>query len=308
MIKEKVLLVYNPRAGNRQFVEYMDRVVGIFQKQKQQIIPIRLDRSSALSDAFKTAQRERVVKVIIAGGDGTVNNVVNTMLSNGVNLPIAIFPTGTANDFAHYYDIPTNIDRMIDVAKGDKYSYTDIGLVNGRYFVNVAALGFLVDVSQKTNPDTKTTLGVMSYYLKGMREIPNLKPITVRVESEEYSGVDKIYFMLVMNGKSAGGFKRVAPKASLKDGLLDVLIFREMPLVELPGLFFDVMQGQHSENKNVISFRTNSLRIDTDENIGTDIDGEKGCRFPLNITCVPKMLKINTPNENTEETNGKIHD
>lgn len=308
MIKEKVLLVYNPRAGNRQFVEYMDRVVGIFQKQKQQVIPIRLDRSSALKDAFKSAEQERVVKVIIAGGDGTINNVVNIMLDCGVNLPIAIFPTGTANDFAHYYDIPTNIDRMIDISKGDKYSYADIGLVNGRYFVNVAAMGFLVDVSQKTNPDVKTTLGVMSYYLKGMREIPNLKPITIKVESEEYSGVDQIYFMLVMNGRSAGGFKRVAPKASLKDGLLDVLIFREMPLVELPGLFFDVMQGNHSENKNVIFFRTKELLVDTDEDIGTDIDGEKGCKFPLKITCVPKMLKINTLEENMEGSNGKIHD
>lgn len=303
MIKEKVMLVYNPRAGNRQFVNYMDRVVGVFQKKKIQVLPLRLDRSAALSEAFKTAQKEKVVKVIIAGGDGTVNNVVNTMLASGINLPIAIFPTGTANDFAHYYDIPTNIDKMIAIASEENYSYADLGKVNGVYFVNVAAMGFLVDVSQKTSPDAKTTLGVMSYYLKGVREVPNLKSITMRVESKEYSGVDKIYFMLVMNGKSAGGFKRVAPMASLNDGLLDVLMFREMPLVEFPGLLFNFMQGNHSENKNVIFFRTKELFLDTSEDIGTDIDGEKGCKFPLAISCVPKMLKINTLRDNMEGSN-----
>ncbi len=303
LVKEKVLLVYNPHAGNRQFVNYMDRVVRAFQKQKKQIIPIRLDRSTALTDAFRTAERERVVKLIIAGGDGTINNVVNTMLACGVNLPIAIFPTGTANDFAHYYDIPTNIDKMIQIAEGENYSFSDLGLVNDKYFVNVAAMGFLVDVSQKTDPDAKTTLGVMSYYLKGVSEVPNLKPITMKVESKEYSGVDKIYFMLVMNGKSAGGFKRVAPTASLSDGLLDVLMFREMPLVELPGLLFNFMQGNHSENKNVIFFRTKELLLETDEDIGTDIDGEKGCKFPLKITCVPKVLEINTLRENMEGSN-----
>lgn len=303
MVKEKVLLVYNPKSGNRQFVNYIDRVVGVFQGKKLQVIPIRLDRSSALKDAFKTAEREKVVKVLIAGGDGTINNVVNTMLASGVNLPIALFPSGTANDFAHYYDIPSNIDHMLDIAKGDNYSYADIGQVNGKYFVNVAAMGFLVDVSQKTDPDTKTTLGVMSYYLKGVREVPNLKPISMRVKSEEYTGEDKIYFMLVMNGKSAGGFKRVAPSASLSDGLLDVLMFKEMPLVELPGLLFNFMQGNHSKNKNVIFFRTKELYLETDEDIGTDIDGEKGCSFPLKITCVPKVLKISTLYENMEGSN-----
>lgn len=303
MVKEKVLLVYNPKSGNRQFVNYIDRVVGVFQGKKLQVIPIRLDRSSALKDAFKTAEREKVVKVLIAGGDGTINNVVNTMLASGVNLPIALFPSGTANDFAHYYDIPSNIDHMLDIAKEDNYSYADMGQVNGKYFVNVAAMGFLVDVSQKTDPDTKTTLGVMSYYLKGVREVPNLKPISMRVKSEEYTGEDKIYFMLVMNGKSAGGFKRVAPSASLSDGLLDVLMFKEMPLVELPGLLFNFMQGNHSKNKNVIFFRTKELYLETDEDIGTDIDGEKGCSFPLKITCVPKVLKISTLYENMEGSN-----
>ena len=189
---------------------------------------------------------------------------------------------------------------MVNIATEENITYVVLGCGNGKYFINVAAMGFLVDVSQKTDPNIKNTLGVMSYYLKGVSEVPKLEPISIKIESEEYSGMEKMYFMLVMNGRSAGGFKRVAPDARMDDGLLDVLLFREMPLTELPGLLINFMQGNHSENKNVVFFRTQKLHLETDMEIGTDVDGEKGCEFPLDITCVPKKLCVNTLRKDME--------
>lgn len=300
---KKVLLVYNPRAGNGLFKTHLDKIIDVFQKRRMLIVPVRLDRSSIMNEMFQMSAREGFSKVIVAGGDGTLNIAVNSMLNNGVNLPIALFPSGTANDFAHYFDIPHNINEMIDIAIEENYTYADLGCVNNRYFVNVAAMGFLVDVSQRTDPNIKNTLGVMSYYLKGVSEVPKLEPIPIKIESAEYSGMEKMYFMLVMNGKSAGGFKRVAPDAKIDDGLLDVLLFREMPITELPVLLFNFMQGNHSENKNVIFFRTKELFLESDVDIGTDVDGEKGCKFPLHITCIPKKLRINTLRNNMEGSN-----
>jgi YegS/Rv2252/BmrU family lipid kinase len=176
--------------------------------------------------------------VIAAGGDGTINLVVNEMMQNNIDLPVAIFPSGTAIDFAYYFDIPHDIDNMIKIALEERYTYADIGRANDKYFINVAAMGFLVDVSQKTDPNIKNTLGIISYYLKGFSEIPNLRPIPVKIISEEYASEDRIYFMLVMNGRSAGGFKRIAPLAEVNDGLLDVMVFKEMPVLELAPLLF----------------------------------------------------------------------
>lgn len=300
---EKVLLIYNPRSGNGLFRTHLDKVIDVFQKKRMLIVPVRVDRSSIMREMFQMAKREEFSKIIVAGGDGTINVAVNGMINNGVNLPLAIFPSGTANDFAHYFEIPLNIREMIEIATLENYTYSDIGCVNGKYFVNVAAMGFLVDVGQRTDPNIKNTLGVMSYYLKGVSEFPKLKPIRIKIESAEYSGVEKMYFMLVMNGKSAGGFKRVAPSASINDGMLDVLLFREMPITELPGLLVNFMQGNHSENKNVIFFKTRELFLETDEDIGTDVDGERGCKFPLHITCIPKKLKINTLRDDMEGSN-----
>lgn len=294
MKKNKVLLFYNPYAGNGLFKSNLDVIIEKFQKKKMHVIPVRADRKGILNEVMRDMNPGEYKKVIAAGGDGTINIMVNAMMQNRIDLPIAIFPSGTANDFAHYFDLPHDIDGMVKVALEEHYTCIDIGRVNDKFFINVAAMGFLVDVSQKTDPDIKNTLGIISYYLKGVSEIPNLRPIPVKITSEEYTSEDRIYFMLVMNGRSAGGFKRIAPLAEINDGLLDVMLFKEMPILELAPLLFNVMTGQHHENKNVVFFQTNKLCVESEQRVGTDIDGEKGAEFPLQIEVLPRRFRINT--------------
>lgn len=205
----KVLLIYNPQAGNGMFKDNLDKIIALFQKKRMMVIPVRADKPALLNEIMQEAGQYDFTKVIAAGGDGTINVVVNAMLNNNLDLPLAIFPSGTANDFAYYFDLPHDLESMIKVALEDRYTYADVGKVNDRYFVNVAAMGFVVDVSHRTDPNIKNTLGVMSYYLKGLSEVPKLQPIPISIVSEEYTAKERMYFMLVMNGRSAGGFKRV---------------------------------------------------------------------------------------------------
>lgn len=291
---KKVLLFYNPNAGNGLFSANLDLIIQQFQKKKMVVIPIRADRKGFLNEILKNLNQNEYVKVIAAGGDGTINIMVNAMMENNIDLPLSIFPAGTANDFAYYFDIPNKINDMVNIALEKNYTYADVGKVNSKYFINVAALGFLVDVSQKTDPNIKNTLGIVSYYLRGVVEIPNLRPIPIKITSKEYTAEEKIFFMLVMNGRSAGGFKRIAPSAEINDGYLDVLLFKEMPIYEFAPLFLNIMQGNHSENKNVKFFKTQELLIESNQDIGTDIDGEVGEKLPLHIKVISKKLKINT--------------
>lgn len=300
MKQNKVLLIYNPNSGNGLFKSNLDRIIEKFQKKRMMVIPIRTDKPAYLNEVFREVKNQGFCKVIAAGGDGTINIVVNAMINNEVDLPLAIFPAGTANDFAYYFDIPHDIESMVKVALEENYTYADVGKVNDRYFVNVAAMGFLVDVSQKTDPAIKNTLGIMSYYLKGVSEVPKLQPLPITIRSEEYSAQEKMYFMLVMNGRSAGGFKQIGANAEINDGLLDVILFRELPLTELPVLLVNFMQGHHTQNKNVVYFKTNKVHLESDRAIGTDIDGEKGCEFPLDIRCIPRKLRINTLRKDME--------
>ncbi len=300
MKRYKVLFVYNPEAGNGLIKNNLDEIIDKFQRKKLQVVPFRTERREALLDVFAQMNPAEYKKVVVAGGDGTINTVVSGMIRNNVDLPVAIFPCGTANDFAYYFDLPLDLKGMIKVATEENYTYADIGKVNDKYFVNVAAMGFLVDVSQKTDPNAKSTLGVLSYYLRGIGELPNLKPIPVSLTSAEYTSTDNIYFMLVMNGRSAGGFKKIAPNASINDGKLDIVVFKEMPIIELMPLVVSVLTGNHAENKNVISFSTDKLLIESNQVIGTDIDGEKGSELPLDISLLHNRIRINTITKDVE--------
>ncbi len=158
-----------------------------------------------------------------------------------------------------------------------------------------------MDTSQKTDPNLKNTLGVLSYYLKGVTEIANLKPMPVKLITEEETYEENMYFMLVMNGKSAGGFKKISPDSEINDGLLDVILFREMPMRELGPLFVSVIQGQHASHKNVLVFKTNKMRIESSVDVPTDIDGEEGATLPLEFSVLHKKLCVFTKEKEVEK-------
>ena len=100
-----------------------------------------------------------------------------------------------------------------------------------------------------------------------------------------------MYFLLVFNGQTAGNFK-LATKSDAKDGLLDVIIFKAIPIMELIPLFIKVLKGEHLDSENVIYFKSKEIHIECYEDIVTDIDGEKGPDFPLDIKCIKGGLKI----------------
>jgi YegS/Rv2252/BmrU family lipid kinase len=297
----KVLMFYNPGAGNGVFKNNLDTIIRRFQKEGLIVIPKRADENpNRLDDVFGDIRLDEYYKVIAAGGDGTIHGMVNAMVRNDVDLPLAVFPAGTANDFASYLDLPNKLDDMIDVALDEKYTFVDVGAAGSRCFVNVFAMGMLADVSQRTDPNLKSTLGVMSYYNKGFSELPNLRPIPVKITCDAFDVEASIYFMLVMNGRSAGGFRRIAPDAVINDGLLDVIIFREMPIMELAPLLIAVMTGQHPVNRNVISFKTDRLSVESDQDVTTDMDGETGEKLPVRISVSHKRLRVNTRDADME--------
>lgn len=292
--REKVLLFYNPYSGNGMFKNNMDIIIERFQNSGFQVVPVRAAHGNSIEQALAEMDQNMYRQIVVAGGDGTINICVNAMMKNNIDLPLAIFPTGTANDFAGYFDIPKDLNGMIDVAMGNKFTYADLGKCNDRYFINVAALGNLVDVSQKTDPNLKNTLGVFAYYIKGASEAVKLKALPVRLITDEKVYEEEMYFMVVMNGMSAGGFKKLSLASDIQDGKLNVILFRKMPIIKLVPLLFGVISGNYTDNKSVLTFETDKLIIESDEEISTDVDGEHGEKLPLHFSVLEKKLKIFT--------------
>jgi len=288
---KKVKFIYNPYSGENVILDHLDSVIKIHQEAGYTIVPYRIDKEMDVINAFSDFRDTNYYYVLIAGGDGTIDNVVNAMTKAGVSVPIGILPVGTANDFGKFLGMPSDITKACRQILSSEVTSVDLGSINDKYFVNVASTGLFTDVSQKTDVNLKNTIGKLAYYLKGLEELPNFRKLEIKIRSKEMEYEGNMYFMLVFNGQTAGNFK-LATRASATDGLLDVIIFKAIPIIELIPLFVKVLKGEHLDSDNVIYFKTNNIYIESHEDIVTDIDGEKGPDFPLNIKCIKGGLKV----------------
>lgn len=287
---KKAKLIYNPYSGERVILSDLDKVISTHQKAGYQVVPFRIDNELPLSEAFSENMNE-YSHIIVAGGDGTVDSVVNEMKSRELNIPLGILPVGTANDFAKFLGIPNDVEEACKQMLSVEPTPVDLGVINNKYFVNVASTGLFTDVSQKTDVNLKNTIGKLAYYIKGIEQLPSFRKLRVNIQSKEFCYDDDMYLLLVFNGQTAGNFK-VANKADLHDGYLDVVLFKAVPIVEFLPLFIKVLKGEHLEDSRVLYFKTDELNIECHEDIVTDIDGEKGPDFPLNIKCLKGGLSV----------------
>ncbi|MBZ4664257.1 MAG: YegS/Rv2252/BmrU family lipid kinase [Caloramator sp.] len=289
---KKARLIYNPYSGDRSFRNRLDAVIDRLQLAGYEVTPYR---TMSIEDIYTSMKRAKDYDVIlVSGGDGTINHVINAMILNDINVPLGIFPYGTANDFASHLGIPRKITEACDIISRGKLSEFDLGKINDRYFINVAAGGLLTDVSQKIDINMKNTLGKVAYYLKGIEQLPNFRAIPIKISCNGKTIEENIYLFVILNGSSAGGFK-LAPDSTANDETLNLIAIKQCNLVELFNLFLKMLKGEHLESSNVIYLKSSEFKIECDENIETDIDGEVGPQFPLNVRISSKKIKIFTP-------------
>lgn len=287
----KVKFIYNPYAGESVIISHIDRIIMIHQQYGYEVVPFRIGSGYEIDQAFSDID-ESYKYILVAGGDGTVDNVVNCIKKMGIDMPIAILPVGTANDFAKFIGMPQKLDKACRQILESTPKSVDIGKVNDKYFINVASTGLFTDVSQKIDVNLKNTMGKLAYYIKGMEQLTNLRKIKVKVKSEDDVFDGDMYLILVFNGQTAGNLN-LAYKAKVDDGKLDVIIVKACVIKDLIALFIKMIRGDHLENTSgLIYFKTDKVSIECDEDIVTDIDGERGPDFPLDIECIQGGLKI----------------
>lgn len=298
---KKIVLMYNPKSGKTDFTEHLDDMIRRIQAAGGQAMPYRMEDPEHMAEFMAAiaselaSDSEAYERILVSGGDGSVHHVAVEMLRRGIELPLGILPTGTANDFARHYALPQDSAEMAEVALGNHFTHCDVGKINDTYFINVASFGNLVDLSQRVDDGAKSILGVLAYYLKGIQEIPKLKPIAVTVDVDGRSFSEEIFFMLVLNGSSAGGFHQIAPYSKADDGALDVIIFKKCPLVELMPLALNVLSGKHPETPHVLYLQGKRICIRAEETLNSDVDGEAGPRLPLDIEVIQGALRLATP-------------
>ena len=278
------VLLYNTSSGRGQIESHIENIKAIFREAGIDIQPKRIDFSKNPFDELEGTEL-----VVICGGDGTINFVINAMKNKGLDLEIGVIPTGTANDFAGAIGMNSNIIIAAQQIAHGKVRRVDCGKVNDKYFVNILSFGVLTTTSQHTSDREKHIVGRLAYLRTGVVDLLNMHsmPLTIRCNGEEHK-FEAVMF-LAFNGNSAGQFK-LAPSSKIEDGMLDILI---LDYDNTAKTCWNMMHYIiNHESGAVHHFRCNKLEVYCNTEEHTDIDGQPGPQMPLNIECVAGALKI----------------
>ncbi|MBR5273279.1 MAG: diacylglycerol kinase family lipid kinase [Clostridia bacterium] len=293
----RIRMIINPVAGTK---TVQKTAIRISDKLVKDGVAERVDifKTQKEGDAYREARSLSDYDCVVAvGGDGTVNEVLYGVIKSGSNIPVAVLAAGTVNDFAYSLGLPNTCDEFCDMIKHARVEKIDMGLCQDRYFANVVAGGAFSEVAYSVSADRKNRFGKLAYYVSGAKTLPK----TVRKSEKlvfEYDGgkmeVDTFLF-LISNTSSVGGFRKISPFAKVDDGMLDVCIIKKIKTRRIFPLFIKLWGGKHTNDKDVIYFQTNNLKVSCvqeGERLPLDIDGEKIGTLPAQIECIRGAIRL----------------
>jgi diacylglycerol kinase (ATP) len=292
MNKKKLRLIYNPYAGRQKLISQLDTSIRIFQEGGYEVSVHRATSPEDIEDV--SSQCGDVDCLVIAGGDGSIHQSVNGLMKIPLKQRpvLGILPVGTANDLAYALRLRKTIPEACQtIVQGSTFEI-DLGMVNNRYFVNVFSAGLLTDVSPKVDVRVKNRLGQLAYYLKGIETLPSFRPFKVEFEHEGKLFSEEALLVLAMNGLSAGGLRKLVPRAALTDGKLDFLIVRQTGWPETMRMLLQLVGGGQVGSDRIEQFQATELKIITDRPVSSDLDGEWGPDSPWEIKIGPKITVL----------------
>lgn len=295
---KRARLIYNPTSGR----EILKRnLPEIFQKLEMAGYETSCHATTGAGDATEAARLavERKYDIVIAaGGDGTINEVVNGLAEQEYRPKLGIIPAGTTNDFARALQIPRNVGAAVDIIiKGDLIPI-DIGRVNHKYFINIAGGGRITEITYEVPSRLKTMLGQLAYYLKGVEMIPSIKPSEVTIEYDGKLFEGEVMLFLVGLTNSIGGFEKIAPNSSINDGLFSLLILKKTNLAEIIRILTLAIRGEHVNDPNVIYTQANRIKVHSGEKVLVNLDGEFGGELPAEFENLYRHLEVFVPIDN----------
>jgi diacylglycerol kinase (ATP) len=289
---KKLVLFYNPVSGHAAFKNKLDWIVEAFQRRGILVVFYRTRREG--NEAFiPFVQEIQPDGLLVAGGDGTVHEIVNLMMKGNLDLPLGIIGSGTSNDFATYLGVNTDLEAYLDTIASGRTRRVDLGLMDGTYFINVASGGAMACIAHEVNARIKNSLGKMAYYLKGIGELPKFRYFPLKIEADGAHYELETFLFVIINSPVVGSMKNVANGVAVDDGKLDLLSIGKCSIPKLMSITADLIAGKPvSEREDVLHVQAKHFRIESGIPVESDIDGECGPMLPLTIETVPRAVAI----------------
>ncbi|MBO0470512.1 diacylglycerol kinase [Enterococcus sp. DIV0242_7C1] len=295
---KKARVIYNPTSGKELVKKNLADILSILEEcgYEASAFATTPEENSAKNEARRVAESGFDL-IVAAGGDGTINEVVNGIAPLENRPKMAIIPAGTTNDYARALKIPRdNIVRAAEVIRKNQTVKMDIGRARENYFINIAAGGHLTELTYEVPSELKSIFGYLAYLAKGAEMLPRVKPIKMRMEYDEgvYEGNASMFFLGLTN--SVGGFETIVPDAKLDDGKFSLIIVKTANVFEILHLVALMLNGgKHVEDPRLIYTKTSYLHaetLDPKAKMMINLDGEYGGDAPMEFTNLHQHIEM----------------
>lgn len=296
-MRMRARLIYNPTSGHETMLRNVGEILNVLERAGYEASAFQTtpEPMSAAKEARRCA-RDGFDLVLAAGGDGTINEVVNGIAPLKHRPKMGIIPAGTTNDYARALRIPR--EDPVEAAKVILKKQTikmDIGKANDNYFMNIAGGGFMTELTYDVPSEFKSVLGYLAYVLKGAEMLPRIRPIDMHIEYDDgiYEGPASMFLLGLTN--SVGGMESIAPDASLDDGNFAMILVKTGNPAEIIKLMTMVLNGgRHINNPNIIYTKTRKVVAKTvhGDEMKINLDGEFGGLAPMTFINLRQHIEM----------------
>jgi diacylglycerol kinase (ATP) len=297
--------IINPNAGNGKGKKDWNRISGLLENEKILIRSEFTCRKGDASEFTREAIRSGFRKIIIVGGDGTLNEVVNGIFTQdhcpSREISIGLIPVGTGNDWGRMFGIPLVYEGAVNVLKENKTMLHDIGVItyysgnekHKRYFINIAGIGFEAMVVRKTNRQKdKGRSNSAIYFYNLLSSLISFKKSNADIIIDGRKVTSRIFSINVGNGRYCGGGMRQTPDALPDDGFLDITVIKEMGRIEIIRSLKLLYDGTILSHPKVDGYRAKNVRVETESVLYAEADGESLGHTPVEFSIVPAGINI----------------
>jgi YegS/Rv2252/BmrU family lipid kinase len=292
----RVVAVIN--AGSRRGGAQLAQATGLLRDvgfESLQVVPV--GSGAELASRLEQAVAEAPDLLVVGGGDGSISCAADRVAGSEVTL--GVLPLGTANDFARTLQIPGDLPAAVAALASGRVVDVDLGRVDGRAFLNVASLGLSVGVTERLTPRLKRRLGPLAYPVATLRAYRHHRPFSARLEfpdgDHEPVRLDDLLQVAVGNGRHYGGGNAVSPAASVDDHLLDVYAIVRGRLRDHVSIARFLKDGSFVEHEKVHHVTTRRIRVETDEPLPVNLDGEVAARTPASFEVQRNAVHVVVP-------------
>lgn len=288
------MIIYNPAAGKNKFRKLLPDAERILTEADLEVmlVPSTPEPKSTMKIARQAAESGYDM-VIAAGGDGTVNEVVNGLMQVEKRPKLGILPVGTTNDYARALNMAKDPLEALRIIAKQETIHVDIGKANEtEFFINNAAGGKITEITYAVKESMKSKWGRLAYLFSGLTVLPKLSPVNVEISYNDKIFKGDILLFFVNKSNSVGGMETLCPPAQLNSGAFELLILKKVSPKKLFQLFASIKKGKHLSSPYVIHARADKVEVKSDADLNVSYDGVYGGKAPYTLEVIPDALEV----------------